>query len=94
MNSIKWMLSILTVWVLWLCAVAAIAIFLGGCKPSVFGVDKVECPIEVPPEIIAAYLGCAYDVKTQRTSCTTQYAVPALTLDACDMVTPDGGACE
>ena len=90
----KWALSLLAIWVLWLCTFSAIGIALGGCKPAMVRVEKIQCPIEVPPEIIAAYLGCAYDAKTQRTRCTTEYATPALTLDACDMVTPDGGACE
>lgn len=91
---IRWLLSIVAVWVLWLVGVAGIAIYLGGCKPAMFRVEKIECPIDVPPEIIAAYLGCSYDVKTQKTLCTTAYTNPSLTLDACDMVTPDGGACE
>ena len=84
---------------LWFLACAAVGIlfgtFMSGCKPAMVRVEEIKCPIEVPPDIIAAYLGCAFDREKNQAICETAYQVPALTLDACDMVEPDdGGACE
>jgi hypothetical protein len=73
----------------------ALVLLLAACKPAMIHVDDITCPVDVPPEIIAAFLGCKYDVKTTKTTCPPPIAsvIPQLTLDACDMVTPDGGAC-
>lgn len=69
---------------------------LAACNPAWAHIDKVECPIDVPPEVIAAYLGCTY--KNGKTICPPGIGLasiaPQLTLDACDMVAPDGGLCE
>jgi hypothetical protein len=65
------------------------------CKPSVFRVEKVECPIEVPPEIIAAYFGCGWDKVNHEAVCNAvSYVAPSLILDACDLVNVDGGVCD
>lgn len=68
-------------------------VLLASCKPAMFHVDNIECPIEVPPDIVAAYLGCTYDAAKKKTTCP-KAAFPAplsLTIEACDMVPCDGG---
>lgn len=76
-------------------ALLAIALLLAACKPSVFRVEKIECPVSVPPEIIAAYFGCGWDDKKHEAVCNTAtYVAPQLTLDACDLMTVDGGVCD
>lgn len=72
---------------------ALLGILINGCKPSMFRVEEINCPIDVPPQIVAAYIGCGYDVDTGETWCDGESVqAPELRLDACDMA--DGGLCE
>lgn len=87
-------------YVFWLVSGLACGVAIGtcmtGCKPSVFRVEKIECPVEVPPGIIAAFFGCGWDQRANTPVCPpgVSVAIPDLTLDACDMVNVDGGACD
>lgn len=85
------------VWFFWAIVCSAVGIGLGtcltGCKPAVFRVEKIECPVEVPPEIIAAFFGCGWDARENVPVCPggVSVVIPQLEVEACDMVPCDGG---
>lgn len=67
-----------------------------GCDLAWARVEKVECPVEVPADLIAAYFGCEYDPKKMVSKCPQGTIAPQkLVLDALDIVPPpDAGADE
>jgi hypothetical protein len=70
-------------------------LLLCGCDGAFIDIDKVECPVDVPYELVAAYLGCEYDPGTVTYTCPVMSVVPQrLTLDGCDLVVTDAGACD